>query len=129
MTSDDARTFVTQWVEAWNAHDLDAILRHFDDRVTFTSPVAMSVVPSTHGVVRGKPALREYWRGGLELIPDLHFEIEGIYRGVDTLVIHYRNQRGGLICEVLTFDGPMVVQGHAAYLDEPLGTPGPTTAA
>ena len=48
--------------------------------------------------------------------PELHFEIEGLYVGVNTLVIQYRNHSGGLVNEVLTFEGPLVVEGHATYL-------------
>jgi hypothetical protein len=50
-------------------------------------------------------------------IPGLHFEVVATYVGVDTLVIDYRNQNGGLVNEVLMFDGALVVQGHGAYLD------------
>jgi hypothetical protein len=28
-----------------------------------------------------------------------------------------RDQRGGLVCEVLTFDGGLVVEGHGTYLE------------
>ena len=31
------------------------------------------------------------------------------------MVISYRNQAGGVVCEVLTFDGPLVIQGHGTY--------------
>jgi hypothetical protein len=31
------------------------------------------------------------------------------------VVINYRNQVGGVVCEVLTFDGPLVIQGHGTY--------------
>ena len=68
------------------------------------------------GVVRGKEALRTYWGTGLGLIPDLHFEVQGVYVGVSTLVINYRNQAGGVVSEVLTFDGPLVREGHGTYL-------------
>jgi hypothetical protein len=68
-------------------------------------------------VVRGKAALRAYWTEALRRIPDLRFEIIGTYVGVNTLVINYRNQLGGLVNEVLVFDGPLVVEGHGTYLD------------
>jgi len=44
--------------------------------------------------VRGKAALRDYWSAVLELMPGLHFDILGVYRGQSVLVINYRNQRG-----------------------------------
>jgi hypothetical protein len=112
-----ARTFVERWVQDWNAHDLDSLLKHFADEVVFTSPVAAALIDGCDGVVRGKDALRAYWAEGLRRIPDLHFEVVASYVGVDALVINYRNQRGGLVNEVLVFDGPLVVRGHGTYLD------------
>jgi hypothetical protein len=114
ITAEFAADFVRDWVRDWNAHDLDALLDHFADDVVFTSPVAIRVLGGD-GVCRGKAALRDYWSRGLALIPDLHFEVLEHYLGIDTLVIRYRNQAGGLVSEVLTFDGPLVVQGHGTY--------------
>lgn len=111
--------FVRDWLAAWNRHDVDALLAHFADDVTFTSPAAARIVEGSDGVVHGKQALREYWREGVRRIPDLHFELTGTYVGVDTLVINYRNQAGGLVNEVLRFDGGLVVEGHGCYLNAP----------
>lgn len=116
MDSDFARRFASDWRDAWNAHDLDAILSHFADEIVFTSPLAQRYVDGSDGVVRGVGELRAYWSEGLRRSPDLHFEIEDLYLGVDTLVINYRNHSGGLVNEVLTFKGPLVVEGHATYL-------------
>jgi ketosteroid isomerase-like protein len=117
MDSADAERFAQQWVHDWNAHDVEALLAHFRDDVVFTSPVAQRVLPGSDGVLRGKPALRQYWTRGLELIPDLRFEVVAVYTGVDTLVIHYRNQTGAQVAEVLTLDAAgLVVAGHGTYL-------------
>lgn len=112
-----AHAFTDQWVRAWNAHDVEGVLAHFADDVVFTSPVAARMFPESGGVVRGKEMLREYWSSALPRIPDLHFEIVASYVGVDTLVINYRNQRGGLVNEVLVFEGDLVVEGHGTYLE------------
>ena len=61
MPTPDATMYAEQWVRAWNAHDIEAVLDHFHDDVLFTSPVAARVLPETGGVVRGKDALRHYW--------------------------------------------------------------------
>ncbi|WP_426595722.1 nuclear transport factor 2 family protein [Cellulomonas sp. McL0617] len=116
MSLPDPILFSAEWEAAWNAHDLDAILSHFDDDVVFTSPVAVQLLPETGGVLRGKAQLRAYWAEGLRLIPDLHFTVEDVYAGVTALVIHYRNQRGSSVDEVLVFgDDGLVVQGHGTY--------------
>lgn len=62
-----------------------------------------------------KEALRKYWSEGVRLIPDLHFEV-ALYVGISTLVINYRNQAGGVVSEVLTFEGSLVKEGHGTYL-------------
>jgi predicted SnoaL-like aldol condensation-catalyzing enzyme len=67
-------------------------------------------------VVRGKKALGAYWTEALQHVPDRRFEIVGSYAGVDCLVIHYRTQAGGLVNEVLVFDGPLVTHGYGTYL-------------
>lgn len=103
-------------MRAWNDHDVDAVLGHFTDDAVFSSPVAAQLLDDSNGVLRGEAAIRSYWRRGIERIPDLHFEVVGVYVGVATLVINYRNQKGGLVNEVLTFDGPLVVSGHGTYL-------------
>jgi ketosteroid isomerase-like protein len=112
-----ARLWADSWVAAWNAHDLEAVLAHFTDDVTFRSPVAAQLLGGD-GVIRGKAALRAYWAEGLRRIPDLRFEVVGVYAGVDCLVVNYRNQRNGLVNEVLIFDGPLVSEGYGAYLGE-----------
>ncbi|OKH64244.1 polyketide cyclase [Mycobacterium sp. SWH-M5] len=117
LTTPDARQFAAAWVTAWNAHDVEAVLAHFHDDVVFSSPVAARVLPDSGGVVRGKDALRTYWTTALAGMPDLHFEIVDVYQGQYTLVIQYRNQRGGLVNEVLIFDGDLVREGHGTYLD------------
>jgi len=85
-----------------------------------TSPATSSSPPlSQHAQrrrVRGIDALRAYWTLALEKVPDLHFELLGVYTGIDTLVLNYRNQAGGQACEVLTLRGDLVSEGHATYL-------------
>jgi hypothetical protein len=113
----DAIEFSREWVSAWNAHDVEAVLAHFHDDVVFTSPVALELLPETNGVVRGKSALRAYWVTALARIPELEFTIESVYQGINTVVINYRNQAGGLVNEVLRFtDENLVIEGHGTYL-------------
>jgi ketosteroid isomerase-like protein len=103
MPTPDSAVFVDDWLRAWNDHDVEAVLAHFHDDVVFSSPVASRVLPETGGVVLGKATLREYWMTALRLLPGLHFDVIGVYRGESLLVINYRNERGGLVNEVLMF--------------------------
>lgn len=116
MSTPDPDEFSRNWLDAWNAHDVEAVLEHFAEDVVFTSPVAARVLDDSDGVVRGKHALRAYWTRALERVPDLHFELLGAYAGVEAIVINYRNQVGGLVSEVLIFENNLVRQGHGTYL-------------
>lgn len=111
-----AQDFARQWAADWNAHDLDALLSHFCEDVVWTSPVAARLIAGSDGVLRGKAALRAYYAEGLKKIPDLHHEVVAVYAGVDTIVINFRNQTGGLVNEVLGFADGLVVSGHGTYL-------------
>jgi ketosteroid isomerase-like protein len=99
-----ARDFVRSWLEAWNAHDVDAVLARFAEDATLTSPVAARILEGSDGVVHGKAALRNYWREGLKRIPDLRFDVVGTYVGVETIVIQLPKperrprQRGPKVC-------------------------------
>ena len=115
MDQRDATDFAARWERAWNAHDLDALLAHFAPDVVFASPVAAQLLPDGDGVIRGRDALRDYWSRALGLIPDLRFTVEGVYAGIDAIVINYRNHAGNLVCEFLTFADGLVVAGHATY--------------
>jgi hypothetical protein len=116
MSTPDAESFAQGSADAWNRRDVEAVLSHFHDDVEFSSPVAAQVLPGTEGVVRGKDELRTYWTTALALVPELHFEVIGVYAGQSVLVINYRNERGGLVNEVLIFDGALVREGHGTYL-------------
>ena len=116
MSTPEPVDFSQHWLTAWNTHDVEALLAHFTEDVVFSSPVASQLLPGSDGVIRGKPALRAYWTEGLRRIPDLRFELVGVYAGVDSIVINYRNQKGGLVCEVLLFDGELVREGCGTYL-------------
>ncbi len=116
MSAPEPQSFAARWIAAWNGRDVEAVLRDYADDVVFTSPTAQRFVPESAGTVRGKQALRRYWMTALAATPDLHFELLGVYAGVDTLVIHYRTQLNGLVSEVLTFRDGLVCFAHATHI-------------
>lgn len=117
MEHEEARRFVDRWIANWNQHDVDAVLEDFADDVVFSSPLLRRLLPDSDGVVRGKDALRHYWTIGVRQFPDLRFELVGVYLGVNTIVINFRNQSGRLTNEVLVLDDGLVVEGHATHFD------------
>ena len=79
---------------AWNTHDLDLIMTHYDDAIELTSPVAAQLLGTSDGKVAGKANLRAYFQRGLEPFPELHFHLEDVLWGVNSLLLYYTNKRG-----------------------------------
>jgi len=94
MTRDEAWSLANDWVAAWNAHDLDLILAHYEDSVELTSPVAAQLLGMSDGKVIGKASLRAYFQRGLEAYPELRFKLEDVLWGLNSLVLYYTNQKG-----------------------------------
>lgn len=110
-----ARHFADEWIEAWNAHDLERILAHYADDFEMASPVIAQVAGEPSGVLRGKANVAAYWQKALTLRPDLHFTLERVLIGAESVAIAYRGHRGASV-ETFWFgtDGK-VVRAAAHY--------------
>ena len=103
MTKPEAQHLADLWLAAWNSHDLDRIMIHYDDAVELTSPVAAALVGSPDGKVVGKANLRAYFQRGLEAYPELHFQFVDVLCGINSLVLYYTNQKGTRTAEFMEF--------------------------
>lgn len=104
ISQTDAVAFARDWIDAWNAHDLDAILSHYSEDVVLTSPVAARLLNDPSGTVRGKTALRSYFQRGLEAYPNLRFELLEVMSGLSSVVLVYVNQKGTKTAEFMELD-------------------------
>ena len=116
-----AKQFAEDWIEAWNAHDLERILSHYTDDFVMSSPLIIERMGVTEGVLKGKDAVRPYWQGGLEARPPLHFDLRDVLVGVNTIAIYYHSTtRNRMVAEVLTLNAQgQVVSGAGLYGDPP----------
>jgi hypothetical protein len=101
MTKDEAWKLANHWVAAWNAHDLDLIMTHYEDAVELTSPVAARLLGTANGKVIGKANLRAYFARGLEAYPELQFRLEDALWGLNSVVLYYANQKGTRTAEFM----------------------------
>lgn len=123
MDDDRARALAEEWVAAWNAHDLDAIMALYAPGIVFQTPTIIDTLGISDGTVRGAESLREHFARGLERLPDLRFDLDGVYAGVDSIAIVYRWGAptpqawvGTPVCELHGYDADgLIVRVQALY--------------
>lgn len=110
-----AEDFAADWVAAWNAHDLDRVLTHYADEFEMSSPYISQMCDEPSGRLTGKDRVRVYWAKALQLLPDLYFELLGLFTSVDSIALYYRSARGPTV-EMFNFnkDGK-VAKAYAHY--------------
>lgn len=108
--------FAHDWLEAWNAHDLERILSHYTDHFEMSSPAIAQLGGEPSGVLRGKAVVGTYWAKALRAFPELKFELLGILVGVNSVALHYKGVHGRLVTEVFELDqNGKVVRAVAHY--------------
>jgi predicted ester cyclase len=101
MTKDEAWKLANHWVAAWNAHDLELIMAHYEDSIEVVSPVAAQLLATKDGKVSGKANLRAYFQRGLEAYPNLQFRLDDVLWGMNSVVFYYTDQNGARAAEFM----------------------------
>ncbi|MCB1665649.1 MAG: nuclear transport factor 2 family protein [Pseudomonadales bacterium] len=115
LTPDFARAFAQEWIDAWNTHDLPRILSHYEDDFEMSSPLIRTMMHEASGTLKGKDAVGAYWSLAVSRMPTLHFTLENILVGANSITLVYQGARG-TSAEVFHFDrGPRVSRAFAHY--------------
>ncbi|HWJ54885.1 MAG TPA: nuclear transport factor 2 family protein [Vicinamibacterales bacterium] len=121
VSQETAAGLATEWIAAWNAHDLERILSHYAEDFEMRSPLIVERGIDAGGVLRGKPAVRAYWQAALAAaVPPVRFELQGVYAGVGTVAIHYLSVGRRMVIELLELDAEgRIARGHGIYALDP----------
>jgi ketosteroid isomerase-like protein len=117
ITPDFAKRFAREWVAAWNEHDLDRVLSHYEDDFEMSSPVIITLLGKASGTLKGKNAIREYWAQALQRLPHLRFEPLQVLVGIEGISLYYKGHRGTVV-EVFHFGASGKVCRASAYYAE-----------
>ncbi|MDB4965402.1 MAG: hypothetical protein JWN44_1091 [Myxococcales bacterium] len=77
------------WLEAFNAHDVDALVALYADDATHTSPKIRALHPDGGGKLAGKAALADWWREANRRLPGLRYEPTAIVADDARAIIEY----------------------------------------
>src|SRR3954453_13551834 len=89
MSADDTRRIAERWLEAFNAHDVDALVALYADDATHTSPKIRALHPDTGGKLVGKAALSKWWREGNARRPGLRYGPFAIRANGERVLVEY----------------------------------------
>lgn len=110
MDQHKAESYAKSWIEAWNAHDIDALSAHYADDVVFRSPFIPKLIENESCTIRGIEELRKYLGAGMEAYPHMRFQLHRVGVGVDSIALNYIGVDGALANEmhVLNDEGKAV---------------------
>lgn len=112
--------FAKSWIEAWNQHDLPAVLAHYRDDFEMRSPYIASISGVAEGLLKGKPQIAAYWQQALAKYTTLHFSLEHVLVGTESFMLVYRSVGGRLAAEVFYPDADgLIYRASAHYGAEP----------
>ena len=100
----EAKKFAKEWIESWNSHDLEDIMKHYAEDIEITTPMIKLAGGIESGSLQGKQQVKAYWKKALDKIPDLHFELIDVTSGVDSVALYYKSVMNKMAIEVMFFD-------------------------
>ncbi|MEZ5067939.1 MAG: nuclear transport factor 2 family protein [Bacteroidia bacterium] len=117
MTSNIA--IAQKWFEAFNEHHLENLLSLYDNNAEHYSPKLKIRHPETHGLVKGKPALRQWWKDAFDRLPTLHYQVQTLTANDQRVFMEYIRQVQGeedmLVAEVLEIGTNGLIKASRVY--------------
>lgn len=93
-----------KWIAAWNAHDLPSIMALYSSNIQHTSPSIAKYYQLEGNTIKDKALLQSYFQMALEKNPSLHFDLQHILEGNQSVVLVYGRMQTKLAGEYLEFD-------------------------
>ena len=116
ITEEFAARFGDDWINAWNAHDLDQVMAHYHEEVVFTSPFVVKLNDEATGTIKDKQNLRNYFGRALAAYPDLKFVHFKTLVSINSVVLYYRSVNDLYAAECMEFnEAGKVVRVTAHY--------------
>lgn len=118
---DSLREHALSWIDAWNRHDLEAILAHYADDVVFQASTVARRWHKPDGILRGKAELRAHFQRGLELSPELRFGFEEFFSCPGGYAVLYRRNNGNRVIDAVELDENQLARHVRAFYAEEQG--------
>ncbi|MGB0930105.1 MAG: nuclear transport factor 2 family protein [Chitinophagales bacterium] len=105
-----------QWIAAWNNHDLAAIMGCYAESIEHTSPKIAAYFNMADSTLRNKALLESYFKQALQKNPTLHFDLQHVLEGHNSVVLIYKRMNTALAGEYLEFgETGLIVRSRSHY--------------
>jgi hypothetical protein len=82
-------TIAKLWLNAFNEHNLEALLDLYADDAQHFSPKLKFRQPETNGLIIGKDAMRIWWQDAFDRLPDLIYKEEQLTANNNRVFMEY----------------------------------------
>lgn len=89
MSAEVTRATALEWIDAFNAKDLDRLVGLYAEDAEHFSPKLKVAKPETNGLVKGHAALREWWQGAYNRLPTLFYKLQTVTADAERVFIEY----------------------------------------
>lgn len=108
-----------KWFDAFNRHDLEALLSFYDDQAEHFSPKLKTKLPETNGFIQGKDALRAWWKDSFERLPNLHYQVQKLTANDERIFMEYlrkvESESDMMVGEVLEIQGEKIIASRVYH--------------
>ena len=108
-----------KWFMAFNEHDLEKLLRLYDENARHYSPKLKLREPHTKGLVQGTEQLRKWWKDAFDRLPTLHYDVSTLTADTDRVFMEYTRKVNGeedlFVAEVLEINANGLISASRVY--------------
>jgi hypothetical protein len=119
MKPQEIETIALKWFEAFNTHNLEQLLSLYHNEASHFSPKLKIRIPETKGLVKGKEALRNWWKDAFDRLPTLNYQVTSLTSNEKRVFMEYLRKVDGeedmLVAEVLEIKEGLIVASRVYH--------------
>ena len=119
MSAALCKQIATNWMDAFNEHDIEKLLRLYNDDAIHFSPKLLERKPETQGLIKGKKALRDWWTDAFNRLPTLKYSPTKFIAENDCIFMEYirsvDNEKDLKVGEVLEISNGLIVASRVYH--------------
>ena len=119
MNPQELKEIANKWFAAFNEHNLEKLLSLYHDQAEHYSPKLKVRQPETRGLIKGKDAMRSWWKDSFERLPTLKYEVIRLTPHEDRVFMEYlrhvEDETTMLVGEMLEVRNGLIVKSSVFH--------------